>query len=461
MHSLNERYANSVKLIYLDPPYYFNRNIGTDTFMYNSNFKLSSWLTFMKNRLEIAKDLLEETGSIWIHTGEDGMHYLKILADSIFGADKFVGTLPRKTRDGKSDVPFNLSQDFDWILVYTKGSASDSIVGRKVERKYYETPDFPGRPWRMADMTKQTTIKERPNSNFTMTNPKTGKEYPVNHKRSWAVSKDTFDEYYQAGGIGFPDDYEFMKGNRPFRRVFKDEDEAKDKPSAVYSDFLLRDFIATFLTRTKNKAGNDEISELFSRDDFDYAKPEKLIKLIIESATNENDIVLDFFMGSATTQAVALKMNRQFIGIEQMGYINTLSVPRLQKVIQGEQGGISEDVDWSGGGSFVYAELASLNEGYVKDIQQADSEVELEKALSTMKKSAYLNFKVDLERVSSKDKGYNALSLEERKEVLIQVLDMNQLYLSYSEIEDEQYKIPQDVKAFNHSFYQKEGVQDE
>src|SRR5699024_8036188 len=158
-------------------------------------------------------------------------------------------------------------------------------------------------------------------------------------------------------------------------------------------------------------------------------KPEKLIKDLITLTTNENDIVLDFFMGSSTTQAVAHKMGRQYIGIEQMDYIKTVSVPRLQKVIEGEQGGISKDVDRKGGGSFIYAELASLNEGYVKDIQQADSEVELEKVLSTMKESAYLNFKVDLERVSSKDKGYHALSLEEKKEVLIQILDMNQLYL--------------------------------
>ena len=122
------------------------------------------------------------------------MHYLKLLADSIFTKEKFVGTIPRKTRNGKSDVPFNLSQDFDWLLVYTNGSDSDEIIGRKVERKYLTTEDFPSRPWRKADMTSQRTIQERPNSNFTMVNPKTGKEYPVNPKRSWAVAKDTFQE---------------------------------------------------------------------------------------------------------------------------------------------------------------------------------------------------------------------------------------------------------------------------
>src|SRR5690625_2919763 len=115
-------------------------------------------------------------------------------------------------------------------------------------------------------------------------------------------------------------------------------------------------------------------------------------------------------------------MERQFIGIEQLDYVDDLVISRLENVINGEQSAISKDVDWKGGGSFVYAELASLNERYVKDIQQASSEVELEKVLSTMKESAYLNFKVDLERVSSKDEGYHALSLEEKKEVLIQVL---------------------------------------
>src|SRR5690625_1314699 len=162
-------------------------------------------------------------------------------------------------------------------------------------------------------------------------------------------------------------------------------------------------------------------------------------------------------MGSSTTQAVAHKMNRRYIGIEQMDYINTVSVPRLQKVIEGEQGGISKDVEWQGGGSFVCAELYSLNEQYVQKIQAANNDESLEQVLTDMEKSAYLNFKVDLERVTSDDKGYQALSLEEKKNVLIQVLDMNQLYLNYSEIEDTQHGISEDVKDFNHSFYQEGG----
>lgn len=370
LHSLKKRFAGKVKLIYIDVPYYFRKNIG-DAFQYNSNFKMSTWLVFLKNRLEIAKELLSDKGSIWIHTGEDGMHYLKVLSDSIFGQDKFVGTLPRKTRDGKSDVPFNFSQDFDWILVYTKGNEGDAIVGREVERKYYETPDFPNRPWRTADLTSQRTVIERPNSNFTMINPKTGKEYPVNPNRSWAVTKDTFYEWYQNGGIGFPDDYDFMKGDRPFRRVFKDEDMSKSKPVYSSSDTLLKEFITDLLAKTKNKDGNDEMTNLSNRDAFSYAKPERLIKDILQISTIENDIVLDFFMGSGTTAAVAHKMNRQYIGIEQMDYIETVSVERLKKVIDGEQGGISKDVNWTGGGSFVYCELKNDAQDFKNTVLEA------------------------------------------------------------------------------------------
>lgn len=456
LHSLKKKYAGKVKMIYIDVPYYFKKRIAEDSFKYNSNFRFSTWLTFLKNRLEIAKDLLREDGSIWINISEDGMHYLKVLADSVFGVTQFVGTLPRKTRDGKSDVPFNFSQDFDWILVYTLGIESEAIVGRKVERKYYETEDFPGRPWRTADMTSQRTIYERPNSNFTMKNPKTDKEYPVNPKRSWAVTKDTFQEWYDNGGIGFPDDYDFMRGNRPFRRVFKDEDEAKDKPTAVYSDFLMREFITTLLTGAKNKGGNDEIEQLFTRDDFDYAKPESLIKAIIEVTTKENDLLLDFFMGSATTQAVAMKMNRRFIGIEQMDYINTVSVPRLQKVIEDEQGGISKDVNWQGGGSFVYAELMEKSKGYLDSVLQAENTESLKQIYQLMIENVDLDFRADLGAIQ--EMLNDAISIEDKKRLLVKVIDKNQLYYNYSEIDDANVRdlVSDNDYAFNQSFYKEE-----
>lgn len=467
LHSLKERYAGKVKLIYIDVPYYFSKKLSEDSFKYNSNFHMSTWFVFLKNRFEIAKELLSESGSLWINISEDGMHYLKVLTDSIFGEDKFIGTIPRKIRDGKSDVPFNFSQDFDWLLVYTKGAEKDNILGREVQRKYIETNDFPNRPWRIADLTKQTTTKERENSNFTMINPKTGKRYPVNPKRSWAVTEDTFTYWYEKGGIGFPDDYAFMKGDRPFRRVFKEEDIAKNKPSAVSSDFLIKDFITQLLTKSKNKAGNDEIDKLFGRDEFSYAKPENLLASIIKVSSDENDIVLDFFMGSATTQAVAMKMNRQFIGIEQMDYIDTISVPRLQKVIEGEQGGISKEVDWQGGGSFVYAELMELNQFYMTKIDEASIKEELADLWRELDSNADLNFQLNKEKLThellkerdeeSDSITFNDLTLEEQKEIFKKALDKNQLYVPYSEIDDANVILSDNDKAFNHSFYNDEG----
>lgn len=457
LNSLKEHYIGRVKLIYIDPPYFFKEKKEEDTFNYNSNFHNSTWLTFMKNRLEIAKELLVEGGTIWININEDGMHYLKVLADSVFGMDKFLGTTPRRTRFGKSDVPFNYSQDFDFLLAYSNVSDNNQVIGRSVDRQYYTSKDYPNRPWRLTDSTTQRNYIERPNSYFTMIDPKTKKEYPASKKRTWAVTKDTFNHYYDKGYIVFPDDYDFLNITKPYIRKFKDEDQSSGKLSSVISDFAIKEFLQELVSNSTNKIGNDELVTLLEDESFSYPKPESLIKAIIEIATKENDIVLDFFMGSGTTQAVAHKMGRQYIGIEQMDYIETVSVPRLQKVIEGEQGGISKDINWQGGGSFVYAELHSLNEQYISRIQEASDDETLNEVLEEIKDNAYLNFKVEFERLKTRDQSFQVLGLEEKKKILIQALDMNQLYLNYSEIEDTQHGISEEVKQFNHSFYQKEG----
>ncbi|WP_226374308.1 site-specific DNA-methyltransferase [Virgibacillus alimentarius] len=457
LNSLKEHYIGRVKLIYIDPPYFFKEKKEEDTFNYNSNFHNSTWLTFMKNRLEIAKELLVEGGTIWISINEDGMHYLKVLADSVFGMDKFLGTTPRRTRFGKSDVPFNYSQDFDFLLAYSNVSDNNQVIGRSVDRQYYTSKDYPNRPWRLTDSTTQRNYIERPNSYFTMIDPKTKKEYPASKKRTWAVTKDTFNHYYDKGYIVFPDDYDFLNITKPYIRKFKDEDQSSGKLSSVISDFAIKEFLQELVSNSTNKIGNDELVTLLEDESFSYPKPESLIKAIIEIATKENDIVLDFFMGSGTTQAVAHKMGRQYIGIEQMDYIETVSVPRLQKVIEGEQGGISKDINWQGGGSFVYAELHSLNEQYISRIQEASDDETLNEVLEEIKDNAYLNFKVEFERLKTRDQSFQVLGLEEKKKILIQALDMNQLYLNYSEIEDTQHGISEEVKQFNHSFYQKEG----
>ncbi len=455
LHSLEEIYKNEVRLIYLDVPYYFITKKEYDAFKYNSNFQLSTWLVFLKNRLEIAKKLLSEDGTIWIHVGEDGMHYLKVLADSIFGPEHFVGTMPRKTREGKNDVPFNFSQDFDFILIYTKADRKQTVMQRKIERSYIETDDFPGRPWRRGDIKQQKNYKERPNSYFDMVNPKTGKVYKVDKNSVWRVTKDTFDEWYENGYLGFPDDYDFMTGELPFRRSFKDEDEKKDKEdgAAVFSDYLLKDFVKQLMG--KGRTAKDDI---IGNSEFNYAKPESLMRQIIEVSTFEGDIVLDFFLGSGTTAAVAHKMNRKYIGVEQMDYIETITIPRLQEVINGEEEGISKEVNWDGGGSFIYAELMEKSRGYLEDIQKVSSINELSSIYKRMLENVDIDFRVDLleiEEIIDKEE----VSLEDLKRLLIQIIDKNQLYYNYSEIDDKNIRdlISNSDYEFNKSFYKKDG----
>ncbi|WP_020006600.1 site-specific DNA-methyltransferase [Salinicoccus albus] len=384
LHSLKERYESSVKLIYIDPPY----NTGNDSFKYNDHFNRSTWLTFMKNRLSIAKELLTEDGSIYIQLDYNEVHYLKCLMDEIFGPENFQREIiwDMKTSSGYKTTSNNWVRTHDTILFYTK------------------------------------------NKNFYFNKLYT--DYPDKYKERFSKVDDEGRRY---------------RDDRPGHKK-QYLDELKGIPMGdVWGDIMSFQQASTS-------------SELVG---FSTQKPESLIKRIIESSTSEEDIVLDFVLGSGTTAAVAHKMNRQYIGIEQMNYVNEVSVPRLQKVIEGEQGGISKDVDWQGSGSFVYAELYSLNEEYLQAIQGCSSNEELEHIINQMKQSAYLNFKVDLEKVTTNNEDFKSLSLKEQKDVLIQVLDMNQLYLNYSEIEDSQYDISDSVKDFNHSFYQKEGDHDE
>lgn len=456
LHSLKKKYAGKVKLIYIDPPYFFRKSPSSDTFKYNSNFRLSTWLTFMRDRLECAKDLLQTSGTIWINMGDDGMHYLKMVADQVFGSEHFVGTLPRRTRNGKSDVPFNFSQDFDWLLVYTNVDEKKSVMGRTVERTYYETDDFPGKPWRLADLTKQTTAKERGNSFFTMVDPKTGKEYPASEKRTWCVTKDTFQYHYNRGYIVFPDDYDFLNISKPYSRKFKYEDDANGKLSSVISDCQIQQFLKALLYDCKNETGNDEIDQLFGRDEFGYAKPENLVKTIMEVTTCEGDLVMDFFSGSGTTAAVAHKMGRRYIGCEQIDNQIELNKKRLFQVIEGEQGGVSKAVGWQGGGSFVYCELAKANDKYADEIEQAETSEQLKDIWGRMKATDYLNYKVDVKEMDANAESFDGLSLEDQKRFLIECLDKNLLYVALSDIDSNEYDVTDEDRRLTREFYRKD-----
>lgn len=434
LHTLNERYKDKVKLIYIDPPY----NTGGDSFKYNDRFNHSTWLTFMKNRLEIAKDMLTDEGSIWIVLDKNEVFYLKVLMDEIFNRENFVSEIIWKNNEQSKGYGDQISLHHNTILVYRKSEKFKlKLLPRtKKDNKNYSNPDKDAKgDWRASDVRNSAW---RPNLQYDITTP-SGKiiSHPDN---GWRFSQETLKKELFEGKIKFNNDE-----TRVIRKIYLSEQEGR-----VIESVWGTDDVGT--TREANK----EIKNIFGDNVFSTPKPEKLLQRIIHIGSDENDIVLDFFMGSATTQSVAMKMNRQFIGVEQMNYINTVSVPRLQKVIEGEQGGISKEVDWQGGGSFVYAELFELNQVYINEIQEAVNPEEIEKIIQKIKTSPFLNIKVDIEKLLSKKEAFFDLTLQEQKKLLIQVLDNNQLYLNYSEIDDDQYAIDDQTKAFNRSFYQEE-----
>ncbi|MCG2218633.1 DNA methyltransferase [Staphylococcus epidermidis] len=434
LHTLKKRYENKVKLIYIDPPY----NTGKDSFQYNDNFNHSSWMTFMKNRLEIAKELLKENGIISINIDDDEVHYLKILADEIFGRKNFISNIIwQKKYSPQNDAKF-FSDMHDHILIYAKNKdkAEINLLPRTKEMNLrYKNPDNDIRgPWKAGDFSVKTYSKEY---DYPIKTP-SGRIVTPPESRSWRTSYSRFIELIDDNRIWFGED----GNNVPAIKKYLSE----VKQGRTASTLWFYDEVG------HNQLGRNELLKLSLRN-FSTPKPEKLLKQIIHLFTNEEEIILDFFMGSATTQAVAHKMNRQYIGIEQMDYINSVSVPRLQKVIEGEQGGISKDINWRGGGSFVYAELAKENQEIVESIINCSNKEELNQQIDRLLDNGVLNYEVDFDKFTSTKKEFYELELEDQKEVLIRVLDNNQLYVNYSDIEDSAYNFTEDEIAFNHRFY--------
>lgn len=254
----------------------------------------------------------------------------------------------------------------------------------------------------------------------------------------------------------FPGDYGFLDMKRPAMRVFRSEElkwkgDNSDK-SYVSSDFL-NQAMDDLLKKTINKKGTDEIVELFGSKVFSYPKNELLLQRIIEYTTMKDDLILDFHLGSGTTAAVAHKLGRRYIGIEQMDYIETVPLERLKKVIAGEQGGISKPVNWQGGGSFVYCELKEWNQAYAKRVQSAKSKEDLQTIWNDMQAKAFLSYRLDVKQFNQNAAEFGELSLEEQKRFLLEMIDKNHLYVNLSEMDDETYGVSEEDKQLNRVFY--------
>jgi len=360
LHCLKKKYRGKVKLIYIDPPF----NTGNDEFRYNDRFNHSTWLTFMKNRLETAKELLSEEGSIYVHLDFNEAHYCKVLMDEIFGRSNF-------------------QREIIWRMGWVSG---------------YKTA---ANNW----------IRNHDDILFYVRNP----------------NKFTFNKTY----IPYPPDYERWGGRKKGKGLAIEDVWGVHAGEGINS--------LAVISFAKEYTG------------FRTQKPESLLKRIIEVSTNPGDIVLDFCLGTGTTAAVAHKMGRQYIGIEQLDYGKFSSEARLKKVIGGDKHGISKGVNWKGGGSFIYIELKKWNEEYMAAIQEADTTQKLLNIYKKMKKEAFFRYDIDLSKFDEKE--FKKLSLEEQQQVLCECLDKNHLYVNLSEMDDATYKISAEDKKLNKQFY--------
>lgn len=436
LNSLKDNYAGKIKLIYLDPPY----NTGKD-FGYNDNFTHSAWMTFIVNRLEIAKELLSDNGSIWVNIDDDEQAYLKVLMDSVFGRENFLANVIWKKKFSPQNDARYFSDMHDFIVTYAKNISQFEINGlprtKEMNSRYTNPDNDPRGPWTSGDVSVRTYNAR---DDYPITIP-SGRIVNPPAGRSWRTSKENFEKLVKENRIWFGKDGD----SAPRIKRFLSDVKQKTTPQTIWD----------YTEVGHNQAATQNLNKLFEGNVFSTPKPEALLQRILTLGSNQDDLILDFFMGSATTQAVAMKMNRRFIGIEQMDYIKTVSVERLKKVIAGEQGGISKDVNWQGGGSFVYAELMEKNQGYLKDVQQAETTKELEDVVHRMiEGGADFDFRVDVEKVLQ-DPEYQAMVLADKKQLIVKVIDNNQLYYAYSDMDDrdvQELMSDSDI-AFNKSFY--------
>lgn len=338
-------HAGKVRCIFIDPPY----NTQSAFEHYDDNLEHAKWLSMIYPRLELLRDLLSEDGSIWVTLDDREAHYMKVLMDEIFGRDNFVANVVwEKVYTPKSNGR-GLSGDHDHLLVFAKSQkwleSGWNMIPRTEEQKgrFTNTDKDINGPWRTYPLdvrTEDGAKREKYRYEVPLPSGRIVKPSPGRH---WALPAEEFDRQRTAGEIYFGKNGDAM----PTKKVY-----LKDANQGV---------IARTWWPYKEVSGNQdakrEVLTLFGDSGFITPKPEKLIERVLTIASNPGDLVLDSFLGSGTTAAVAHKMGRRWIGIEIGDHAKTLCAPRLNKVIKGEQGGISQSVNWQGGGGFRYYRL--------------------------------------------------------------------------------------------------------
>ena len=453
LHSLKKKYIRKIQVICIDPPYYFTKTKDSDSFKYNSNFRLSTWLTFMHNRLTVAKDLLAPGGVIFCHIKEDAIHWLKVLMEDIFKVENFVETFIWKCTDNPDSLSKKSRSSVEYILCYeVPKDSSRQYIGKQTENSdapilhtgnnihelvfpaksiNFNIPDGLyecGKPDRVEILTPINVI-----------NGKNADEVRLKGEFTW--SQETLNDNYNKGC------YFIVKSNKFSVRV-----QMPNGKSMAPEKYFDEQYLSKAIGVGSNEDASTHIANMGL--DFSFSKPESVVAFLLKAVSKPGDIVLDFFLGSGTTAAVAHKMGRRYIGVDQMDYIETIACKRLRKVVQGEQGGISKSVNWQGGGSFVYCELAKANQKFTDEIETASTSDELSVIWKQMQETGFLSWKVNPKEIDINAEDFSQLSLEDQKRFLIECLDKNLLYVPYSEIDNAEFGISESDKKVNNQFYQ-------
>ncbi len=425
LHSLKKKFAKQVKCIYIDPPY----NTGNDSFNYNDNFNHSSWLVFMKNRLEVAREFLSDDGVIFVQCDDNEQAYLKVLMDEIFLRENFVGCISWKQFHSVKNDATNFSRNIEYILCYCKNFSKNLISNEPFDKSnLYKLKDENG-------FYKLDPVWAKSGNNFSPYTFLNGKTWSPPSGTFWRYSIGTLKDMEQNNRIVF-------NGKNPMAKRYLSE-VAEGRKSSTFWDGSEVGY---------NLNGDAEIKQLFNGNKvFNNPKPEALLKRIIEISTQEDDLVLDFFAGSGTTCAVVHKMKRHYIGIEQMDYIETITKERLKKVIEGEQGGISKKCDFKGGGSFVYAELKEVNLEIKKQITNANSASECLKIFNDLNERFLKRADCKIDGIHSEE--FQNLDLNEQKRIYCALLDSNEDYLNLGDIDEDTWGIDGITKKYNEIFY--------
>ena len=470
LSSILKRYENKVKCIYIDPPY----NTGSDSFGYNDNFNHSSWLVFMKNRLSLAKRLLRNDGAIFVHIDHHELGYINVLMDEIFGVENKVQIIAVKTASpaGFKTVNPGPIDVTEYILFYTKKKTNFKFKKCYVPVGYNENYNL------VLDRTgdvKKWTFKSIKDVVIKEAGFASEKEAKKLYGASWKVILQHLVEDY--AGSHAENVVSIRDPHKPSEMVKKLLAESKNvnyvleyKREDGSSGYIYRGGALAFYSNKMQKIdGEIVVTELLS--DFwshiswagiakeggvklkNGKKPEKLLKQIFELATEPGDIVLDYHLGSGTTCAVAHKMGLRYIGCEQLDYGENDALVRLKRVISGDSTGISKTVNWQGGGSFVYCELAKLNQKYVDEIEDALDTETLQEIYKRIVNTGYISSKVNPAHIEDAADDFLKLSLVDQKRFLMELLDMNFLYVNYCDIDDEEYAVTDGDKAFTKCFY--------